>query len=109
MGKDFSQKYPKAKEIFDRADTILGIPLSQICFEGPDERLTRTLFAQPALFVTSLAILAALHEKYPDLNPSWVAGLSLGEFTALVACGALSFEDGLRVVQTRAQAMEECS
>lgn len=107
MGKDVYEKFPSAQKIFDAADSFLQYPLTEICFQGPEEKLTRTLYAQPAIFVMSVAALAALKEKYPDLSPKLVAGLSLGEFTALVASGALSFMDGLRLVQKRAEAMEK--
>lgn len=106
MGKDLYQEFPSAKNLFEKADQVLGYSISQICFEGPEDKLTQTLYAQPAIFVTSLAALEILKQKFPDIKPSAVAGLSLGEFTALVAAGSLSFEDGLRLVQIRAQAME---
>lgn len=107
MGKDFYERFPDAKKIFDQADRILSYSLSQICFEGPEEKLTRTCHAQPAIFVTSLAALAVLKTKYPELKPSLAAGLSLGEFTALVAVQSLSFEEGLKLVDRRARAMEK--
>ena len=107
MGKDFYEKFPSAQKIFDTADSFLQYPLTRICFQGPEEKLTRTLYAQPAIFVMSVAALTVLKEKYPDLSPKLVAGLSLGEFTALVAAGVLSFIDGLRLVQKRAEAMEK--
>ncbi len=106
MGRDLYDSFPTARKIFEEADAVLGNPISKICFEGPEETLTRTRFAQPAIFVTSLAALAVLKDKFSDLKPSLTAGLSLGEFTALVAAEALSFEDGLRLVQKRAEAME---
>lgn len=109
MGKDLYAHYPLAKKTFDDADRILGFALSSICFDGPEEDLTRTLYAQPAIFVTSLAALTVLRDKISYLKPSFSAGLSLGEFTALVAAGAISFENGLRLVQIRARAMEECA
>ncbi len=109
MGKDFYEKFPSAQRIFDSAETYLQYPLTAICFEGPEEKLTRTLYAQPAIFVMSLAVLAILTERYPDLSPKFAAGLSLGEFTALTAAGSFSFLDGLRLVQQRAEAMEKCA
>ncbi len=102
MGRDFYDSYPEARQIFERADEILERPLSQMIFEGPEEGLTKTENSQPALFVVSLAILAVL-----TIRPDIVAGLSLGEYTALVASGRLSFEEGLRLVQFRADAMQE--
>ena len=106
MGKDLFEQSPAARRLYQRADEVLGYALSQICFAGPETELTRTLYAQTGLWVTSLAALAALREKNPGLQPSLVAGLSLGEFTALTASGALSFEDALKLVQVRAEAME---
>ena len=106
MGKDLFEQSPAAREIFEKADQILGYSISQICFAGPETELTRTLYAQTGILVTSLAALAALREKNPNLQPSLVAGLSLGEFTALTASGAISFEDALKLVQVRAEAME---
>ena len=101
MGKDFYDAYPQARAIFDRADEILGRPLSKVIFEGPEEELTKTENSQPAIFVMSLAVLSVL-----DIKPDVVAGLSLGEYTALVASGRLSFEEGLKLVQFRADAMQ---
>ncbi len=107
MGKDIASQFPVAKRVFEQADNLLGFSISRICFEGPEDQLTRTLYAQPAIFVMSMAVLAVLKEKFPILTPAFVAGLSLGEFSALVASGAISFEDGLKLVQKRAAAMEK--
>ena len=109
MGKDLFEQSEAAKSVFNKADEILGYSLSQIIFTGPESELTRTLYAQAAIFVTSMAALAALREKYPDLEPSLVAGLSLGEFSALTACGAISFEDSLKLIRIRAEAMEDAA
>ena len=106
MGKDLYEQSPAARELYQKADEILGYSISQICFAGPEAELTRTLYAQTGILVTSLAALAALREKNPNLQPSLVAGLSLGEFTALTVSGAISFEDALKLVQIRAEAME---
>ena len=106
MGRDFYGQFPAAKAVFDRADQLLGYSLSKICFEGPEEELTRTLYAQPAIYVMSLAALAALKEKFLDIKPVFAAGLSLGEWTALAATGALAWEEGLKLVKVRAEAME---
>ena len=106
MGKDLFEQSPAAKEIFQKADQVLGYSISQICFNGPEDQLTRTLYAQTGILVTSLAALAAAREKIPGLQPSFAAGLSLGEFTALTASGAISFEDALKLVQVRAEAMD---
>jgi [acyl-carrier-protein] S-malonyltransferase len=109
MGKDLAAESPAARAIYAKADEILGYPISQICFAGPEDQLTRTLYAQTGILVTSLAALAALREKNPGLTPSIVAGLSLGEFTALTAAGAIAFEDALKLVQVRAEAMEDAA
>jgi [acyl-carrier-protein] S-malonyltransferase len=109
MGKDLYAGSPAACALYKKADEILGYSISRICFDGPEKELTRTLYAQTGILVTSLAALAALREKNPDLTPSIVAGLSLGEFTALTVSGAISFEDTLKLVQVRAEAMEDAA
>jgi len=112
MGADFAAASPAARNLFERADSLLGLELSRICFEGPAEELTRTDIAQPAIFTCSLAALAALEEGLGPagpLEPAGAAGLSLGEYSALAACGALSFEDGLRLVRLRGLEMQAAS
>jgi len=109
MGKDLCAESPAARDLYKKADEILGYSISQICFAGPETELTRTLYAQTGILVTSLAALAALREKNPDLTPSIVAGMSLGEFTALTAANAISFDDALKLVQIRAEAMEDAA
>ncbi len=113
MGRDLAEQFPAARRRFDEADSLLGCPLSRLCWEGPAEELTRTEHCQPALYVTSLAALAALEtilaSEEISLEPAAGAGLSMGEYTALAAAGALSFTDGLRLVRLRGQAMEEAS
>jgi len=104
MGKDLFESYALAKEMFDKACTILGFDIKTIMFEGSDEDLRSTKVTQPAIFLHSV-ILAACRE---DFAPDMVAGHSLGEFSALTAAGALSFEDGLRLVAARASAMQKC-
>ena len=115
MGKGLAEAFPAARSLFEKADAVLGYPLSRLCWEGPAQTLTRTEHCQPALYVTSLAALAALESVVASLakrgeaismTPAAAAGLSLGEYTALAAAGAFSFEDGLRLVRLRAQAME---
>ena len=108
MGKTIVERYPAARALFDRAAEILGYDLAKLCFEGPAEELDSTVVSQPAIFVTSLAALEMLRADSPDvlLACEMTAGLSLGEYTALVFSGALSFEDGLRVVQRRGEAMQ---
>ncbi len=108
MGKAIVEKSPAARALFDQAAEILGYDLASICFEGPAEKLDTTEISQPAIYVTSLACLEVLKAEQPDLVAScqMTAGLSLGEYTALVFAGAMSFADGLRVVQKRGQAMQ---
>jgi [acyl-carrier-protein] S-malonyltransferase len=108
MGKRIVEQYPKAKELFDQAGEVLGYDLAKLCFEGPADELDSTIYSQPALFVASLAALEKLRANAPEivLGCEMAAGLSLGEYTALVFSGAMSFEDGLRVVQRRGQAMQ---
>lgn len=108
MGKTIAENYPAARELYHRASEILEYDLAKLCFEGPSEELDSTVISQPALFVTSLAALEMLRADSPDkvLACEMAAGLSLGEYTALVFAGAMSFEDGLRVVQRRGEAMQ---
>jgi [acyl-carrier-protein] S-malonyltransferase len=107
MGKDLSEKFPTAKAWFDRANTALGYDLAKVCFEGPEAELTKTEHAQPGIFLVSWVAFQLLKEQVPALKFEATAGLSLGEFTALTAAGALSFEDGLRVVRQRGKFMQE--
>ena len=111
MGRQLAQSLPSARAIFDRANEILGYDLAQLCFEGPAEKLDSTVHSQPALFVTSLAALEWLKANKPDVAnaAAATAGLSLGEYTAIVFAGVMSFEDGLRVVQQRGAAMQEAA
>ncbi len=110
MGRDVASASPAAAEAFRKADSVLGYELSQICFEGPAEKLECTDIQQPAIFVTSVAVWEALREKGVSL--SWfeaAAGLSLGEYTALHVAGSLTFEDALRLVQQRGRLMQEAA
>ena len=108
MGSQLVEQCPAARELFERAGEVLGYDLLRICREGPASELDSTLYSQPAIFVTSLAALEYLREQEPDvvLACEAAAGLSLGEYTAMAFAGAMSFEDALRVVQCRAQAMQ---
>jgi [acyl-carrier-protein] S-malonyltransferase len=106
MGKDFYDAEPLAKQIFDKANEIIGFDLPQICFEGPEDQLNSTVISQPAIFVTSVAILEVLKSKDAIKPADVTAGLSLGEYTALYAAGIISFEDGLKLVQKRGAAMQ---
>lgn len=103
MGQDLYERFPVAAEYFDRADEILGFDLSRLCFEGPDDALVRTENQQPAIFLVSVATDAILRER--GIRPETVAGHSLGEYSALVAAGALSFEAGLRLTRRRGELM----
>ena len=108
MGKALADASPAAREIFERADAALGEPLSRLCFEGPLSELTLTANTQPAILATSVATLAALREALPGLPlPSFGAGHSLGEYSALVAADALSLEDAVRLVRLRGRAMQD--
>jgi [acyl-carrier-protein] S-malonyltransferase len=106
MGKDLVAQYPLAKQTFDEADSILGFPLSKLMQEGPAEELNDTVNTQPALFVHSLAAYRVFMDLYPAQIPAALAGHSLGELSALAACGAFSFADGLRLVRKRAELMK---
>ncbi len=107
MGKEIAEAYPAASALFSKADDIVGFGLSKVCFDGPSDELNTTTLSQPAIFVTSAAILEVLRAETGDeLNADVTAGLSLGEYTALYAAGVISFEDGLRLVQKRGQAMQ---
>lgn len=103
MGKDLYDNFPKAKELFDQANEILGFNITDIIFNGTDEDLKQTKVTQPAVFLHSVIRAICLGD---DFKPEMVAGHSLGEFSALVATGVLSFEDGLRLVSKRALAMQ---
>ena len=107
MGKDLAEKFPAAQAWFDRANTALGYDLAGICFNGPEADLTKTENAQPGIFLVSWIAFQLLKAQAPQLKYDAAAGLSLGEFTALTAAGALSFEDGLRVVRQRGKFMQE--
>lgn len=107
MGKDLVESSAAAREVFDRADKALGEKLSRLILEGPEDELTLTTNAQPALVTMSAAVLAAIHERHPNLpTPRFAAGHSLGEYSALVAAGGLSLEDAVRLVRARGRAMQ---
>jgi len=111
MGAELAGKLPVVRDLYDRANAVLGYDLAKLCFEGPAEQLDSTVHSQPALFVTSLAAVEVLRHDQPDvvLSCEGAAGLSLGEYTALVFAGVMNFEDGLRLVQIRGQAMQAAS
>jgi len=108
MGADIAAAFPAAAELFARANEVVGFDLRKVCFEGPADRLNSTTMSQPAIFATSAALLEVLRASATGQNirPDVTAGLSLGEYTALYAAGAISFADGLRLVKRRGEAMQ---
>jgi [acyl-carrier-protein] S-malonyltransferase len=106
MGKELAETYPVAREIFDEADAILGVVLSQLMWNGPADELNETINTQPALYIHSIAAWRAFAILNQSFKPATVAGHSLGELSALTASGALSFPDGLRLVRTRGELMK---
>jgi [acyl-carrier-protein] S-malonyltransferase len=107
MGKDLVAAFPTARALFDQANGVLGYDLASICFEGPESALTQTENAQPGIYLVSWVALRLLQERVPSLRADATAGLSLGEFTALAAAGAMSFEDGLNITRLRGRFMQE--
>ena len=108
MGRDLADEHPAAREVFEAADAALGVPISQICFDGPEAELTRTVNTQPAIVTHAIAALAAAAASGTVTHrPAFVAGHSLGEYAALIAAGAVSFEDGVRLVRERGRLMQE--
>ena len=107
MGRDLVSNFPTAQAWFDRANAALGYDLASVCFSGPDAELTKTEHAQPGIFLVSWVAFELLKERAPSLGFQATAGLSLGEFTALTAAGAMSFEEGLRLVRQRGRFMQE--
>jgi [acyl-carrier-protein] S-malonyltransferase len=105
MGKELAQKYPTARQTFEEADQALGYQLSQVCFEGPEERLRLTEITQPAILTASVAASRVLREN--GLQPAFVAGHSLGEYSAHVAAGTIAFADAVRAVRNRGKYMQE--
>jgi [acyl-carrier-protein] S-malonyltransferase len=107
MGRDFAGQFPAAGSLFQQANQALGYDLASICFDGPEKELTKTEHAQPGIFLVSWVAFRLLQDRCPSLSFQAAAGLSLGEFTALAAAEAMSFEDGLRVVHERGRFMQE--
>ena len=105
MAKDLYDAYPVVKEIYSTAERVLGFDLAKICFEGPAEVLIQTQYTQPAIFTHSVALWTLIQDQ--DVEPTFTAGHSLGEYSALVAAGALSFEDGLWAVKNRSLLMQQ--
>jgi [acyl-carrier-protein] S-malonyltransferase len=109
MGKDLYETFPESKAVFDKAEEVLSFELKRRCFEGPEEMLKITNVSQPAIVTASLAALAAFKAKLPDIKPLYMAGLSLGEYSALIAAETFKFDDGLRLIKKRGQIMDEAS
>lgn len=107
MGKDLAESEPAARAIFDSAEDLLGYPLSELCWSGPQEVLNDTLHTQPALLTHSIAVLHVLHQRFPGIQARFVAGHSLGEYSALAAADVLDFRDTLALVRERGRAMKE--
>lgn len=107
MGKELAEKYDIVDKTLSEADEALGLPIKKLCFEGPEEELTKTYNTQPAIMAVSIAFWRLLKELKSDINPSFFAGHSLGEYTALVASSVISFRDGLRLVRKRGEWMQE--
>jgi [acyl-carrier-protein] S-malonyltransferase len=107
MGHKLYQSSPKAKEVFQEADEALQFPISRLCFEGPEEELRQTINAQPAIMTVSVACLRAASEVNHAVSPAFVAGHSLGEYTALVAANVLGFADAIRLVRERGRLMQK--
>jgi [acyl-carrier-protein] S-malonyltransferase len=107
MGQELAETYPEARSIFAQADDVLGFALSRLCFEGPEAELMDTVNAQPAILTHSIAALRVIEQIAPEIKPALMAGHSLGEFSALVAAGSLSFEDAVKLVRERGRLMKD--
>jgi [acyl-carrier-protein] S-malonyltransferase len=107
MGQDLANKFSICKEIFDQANNIINFDLSRVMWEGPEEELNDTINTQPALFVHSIAALKLLELEFPNIKATYLAGHSMGEISALVCAGAISFENGLKLVRKRGEAMKQ--
>ncbi len=109
MGKDLYEAFPESKQIFDNAQDILGFEIKTRCFEGPEDLLKITNVSQPAIVTVSVAALEAFRAKLPAIKPLYLAGLSLGEYSALIAAGTFSLEQGLRLIKKRGQIMDDAA
>jgi len=107
MGRALAETYPEARDVFAQADEVLGFPVSALCFDGPEAELTDTINQQPAILIASVAALRAVEARAPETRPVFLAGHSLGEFTALVAAGALAFADAVQLVRERGRLMKQ--
>lgn len=108
MGRELWDQFAVAREIFEQADAALGFPISRLCFEGPAEELNQTVHTQPAILTVSIAALKALQQTFP-VAPAMLAGHSLGEYSAMVAAGAMTFTDAVRLVRQRGRLMQEAA
>ncbi len=108
MGKDLYENFPESRAIFDRAQRLLGFDLKQTCFEGPEEQLKITKISQPAIVTVSIAAFEVFKAKN-KVTPGFMAGLSLGEYSSLIASGSLTFEDGIRLIKKRGELMDEAA
>ncbi|MCX5700778.1 MAG: ACP S-malonyltransferase [Candidatus Omnitrophica bacterium] len=108
MGKELYDNFPESRAIFDRAEAVLGFDIKKRCFDGPEDALKITNISQPAIVTVSIAALEAFKTK-SDIKPFYMAGLSLGEYSALIASGSLSFEEGLRLIKKRGELMDEAA
>ncbi len=112
MGRDIYEAFPSARDLFDRAESATALPLKKLCFEGPEEDLNRTDIAQPAIFTVSAALLQCMRDSTDpeqQIRPACTAGLSLGEYTALYAAGAMDFETGVKLVARRGELMQQAA
>ncbi|HYF80964.1 MAG TPA: ACP S-malonyltransferase, partial [Symbiobacteriaceae bacterium] len=107
MGQELYNEYPEAREIFDQASQVLGYDAAAVCFDDPDGVINATEYTQPLLLSASMAAYVCWAKEHPHLTPAFVAGLSLGEYTALVAAGSLSFADAVKVARLRGRFMQE--
>lgn len=109
MGQEIYHKHKVARQVFEEAQSCLDFDLIKICFEGPKEQLSRTDISQPAILTASIALLKVFQELNPQIKPGVLAGLSLGEYSALTACGSFDFKDAVKLVRKRGQFMEEAA
>lgn len=109
MGKEFHDKYEESRNIFYQANDILGFDVAELSFNGPEEKLNTTRYSQPAILCATIAVLTVINKIFPSIQPNSVAGLSLGEYSALVCANSLSFQDALELVDKRALYMDEAS
>jgi [acyl-carrier-protein] S-malonyltransferase len=107
MGLELAQASPAARRVFAQGDDILGFPISRLAWEGPEADLNDTINTQPALMIHSVATWAVFQERFPGFHPAFVAGHSMGELSALVACGALPYENALKLVRRRGELMKQ--